>query len=422
MKHLKSAALLLAACLVLSSCGSTVSDSSTGKETATTSSSTVEVTQSSTESTSSDESSVSTETSSTASEETQTTKTVEIPEIADNSKDFAKNLKLGWNMGNTLDATAGSGMDTETSWGQPKVTKELIEYVKEVGFTSIRIPVSWSKHIDMDYNIDEEWMDRVNEIVDWALDAGLFVIVNSHHDNSFYYPTEEKLANGERYMERIWSQIAERFKDYDEHLIFEAMNEPRLEGTSKEWWFMQDDPEGIESIEVIGKLDQKFVDVVRAAGGYNETRYLLVCSNAANPENSLNDAFTVPTDPANHILISIHAYTPYDFAMNKNGYDNWVSSEHENEFEFMSKLNMKFILKGYGVVITEFGATSKSNDADRITWAKDYTRTAKKYGISCFIWDNGAHGSGEEQFGMIDRDNLTLYYPDLFDAYHLFYK
>lgn len=415
MKHIKLAAVLMAASLVLTSCGSTVSETtSTGKETASTSETTVEST------TSSAESSVSEETS--VSEVIEEKEPFEIPEIADTPKQFARNLKIGWNLGNTLDATNGSGLDTETSWGNPKATKELIEYVREIGFNTIRIPVSWSKHIDSENQIDKEWMERVTEVVDWALDAGLFVILNSHHDNTKYFPSEAHYEKSEKYIADIWSQIAENFKDYDEHLIFEAMNEPRLEGTDKEWWFSPDDAEGIESIKVICKLEQKFVDVVRAAGGYNESRYLLVCSNAASPENALNDAFTPPTDPAERILISIHAYTPYDFAMNASGYSNWVSADHEREFEFMANLNMKFILKGYGVVITEFGASSKKNDEDRIKWAKDYIRSAQKYGISVVIWDNGVKGNGAEKFGLIDRNNLSLYYPEVVDGYLLLYK
>ena len=114
-------------------------------------------------------------------------------DIADNSVDFVKNMKLGWNLGNTLDAT-GSGMSSETSWGQPKTTKELIDFVKGSGFTTIRIPVSWSNHVDENNNIDGEWMDRVNEVVDYAIDDGLYVILNSHHDNDRYYPTSEKYA------------------------------------------------------------------------------------------------------------------------------------------------------------------------------------------------------------------------------------
>lgn len=338
-------------------------------------------------------------------------------EVADNAIDFVKSLKLGWNIGNTLDATAGSGLSSETSWGQPTITPELLDYVAEAGFTSVRIPVSWGKHTDENYNIDPEWMARVTEVVNYALDSGLYVILNSHHDCDYYYPSEEKLDNSEKFIATLWKQIAENFKDYDERLVFESMNEPRLTGTNKEWWFADNDAEGVASIQCIVKLNQVFVDTVRATGGVNATRYLMVPSNAASAGNALNSAFTMPTDPAGtgRLIVSIHAYTPYDFAMNKNGYSNW-NEKREKEFNFMDQLNDKFIANGYGVVIGEFGATNKDNLDDRIAWAKAYTEKAAGLGISCFLWDNAGIKVGEENFGMIDRRNYSLFFPKLLDA------
>ena len=336
--------------------------------------------------------------------------------VADNAIDFVKSLKLGWNVGNTLDAVGSADLSSETSWGQPKVTPELMDYLKEAGFTSVRIPVSWGRHTDGNYTIDPEWMSRVTEAVDYALDNGLYVILNSHHDCDFYYPTEEKYENSERYIKTLWKQIAENFKDYDERLVFESMNEPRLTGTNKEWWFRDNDPEGVASIEVICKLNQVFVDTVRATGGTNSTRYLMVPSNAAAPQNALNSAFTMPSDPAGEgrLIVSVHAYSPYDFAMNKKGYNEWDGSK-VNELYFMDQLSEKFIKNGYGVVIGEFGATNKNNLEDRVEWAKCYTEKARQFSISCFLWDNGGIKSGEENFGMINRRDLWVYYPELLE-------
>ena len=332
--------------------------------------------------------------------------------ITDDPVEFAANLKMGWNLGNTLDAIAANDLSSETSWGQPLVTKEQIDYIKEAGFTAIRIPVSWSNHVGVGYVIDEEWMDRVNEVVDYAWDAGLYVIINSHHDCEMYYPTDEKYEFASMYIEKIWSQIAERFADYDERLIFESMNEPRLKGTSKEWWFMPNDKDGLESIRVIQDLNQLFVDTVRSSGGYNKTRYLMVPSNAASAGNALSSAFRMPEDKAGRLIVSIHAYTPYDFAMNGNGYSDWDEAK-KTELSFMDDLDQKFIQNGYGVVIGEFGATNKDNLDDRIRWADDFTKKAASLGISCFWWDNGCTEVGEENFGMIDRENLSVYYPEI---------
>lgn len=344
------------------------------------------------------------------------------PVLADNSVDYAANMKLGWNLGNTLDAIGGSGLDSEVAWGQPYTTKELIQFVKDSGFDSIRIPVSWGQHTDDNYQIDGEWMARVKEIVQWAYDSGLYIILNSHHDNDFYYPTEEHYEKSEEYIKAIWAQIAEEFKDFDEQLIFESMNEPRLAGTNKEWWFNDSDPEGVESIQVISKLNQVFVDTVRATGGNNATRFLMVPSNAAAVQNALNSAFTLPNDTAeNRIILSVHAYTPYDFAMNfSGGTAEWTRSG-KSQLSFMDNLNEKFIQNGVGVVIGEFGATNKGNDEARVEWAKDYVGKAKDLGIACVLWDNGGIKVGDENFGMIDRTMLTIYFPQLLqtmvDAY-----
>lgn len=334
-------------------------------------------------------------------------------DIADNSVDFVKNMKLGWNLGNTLDAT-GSGMSSETSWGQPKATKELVDFVKESGFTTIRIPVSWSNHVDENNNIDEEWMNRVNEVVDYAIDDGLYVILNSHHDNDRYYPTSENYENASKYLTDIWKQIAERFANYDEQLVFEGMNEPRLANTNKEWWFADNDKDGVDSIETVSKLDQDFVDTVRAAGGFNETRYLMVPSNRADAWTAMHKSFTLPTDPANRLIVSVHAYSPYDFAMNENGYKEWDGSKI-GDLSFIDSLKSTYIDKGVGVVIGEFGATNKDNLEDRVRWADDYTKKAAEAGICCVWWDNGGTKVGTENFGLIDRIGRKIYYPEILD-------
>lgn len=337
-------------------------------------------------------------------------------EYANEALEFAANLKLGWNLGNTLDATGSGGLYSETSWGQPKATAELMQFVKDSGFTSVRIPVSWAMHMDSPDTINPEWMARVTEVVDYALDADLYVIINSHHDDYSYYPSEENIDAAKAYLKTVWTQICENFKDYDERFIFEAMNEPRLADTDIEWWFDANDERGCKAIEQICILDQLFVDTVRESGGNNATRYIMISSYAASIDFTIHKSFTLPTDPAEHMMVSIHAYTPYDFTMNKNGYDEWTGSKN-NELNFIYKLNANFNTKGIPVVIGEFGATNKNNLESRVAWAKEYTKRAAENGIPCFVWDNGGTSVGEENFGLIDRKNLKIYYPELLDAY-----
>ena len=338
-------------------------------------------------------------------------------EIPSSAVEMAACMKLGWNLGNTLDATGEEGLDSEISWGQPYVTKQQFEFVKESGFTTIRIPVSWSNHVDANNRIDAKWMARVKQIVDYALDCGFYIIINSHHDCDKYYPTEEKFESSSKYLKDIWTQIADTFADYDESLIFESMNEPRLKDTGKEWWFQSSDKDGTAAIETIVKLNQVFVDTIRENGkGYNGTRFLMVPSYAASADFALHKSFEMPTDKVSGKLIaSIHAYTPYDFTMNKNGYKEWDGSK-KNELNFMNKLDKKFTQNGYGVVIGEFGATNKNNLDDRVAWAKDYTSLAASLGIPCILWDNGGIHIGEENFGMINRRELFVYFPELLDA------
>lgn len=335
-----------------------------------------------------------------------------------NAVEFAPKMEFGWNLGNTLDANSKTGLESETCWNQPKATQELFDYVKEVGFTSVRIPVSWGNHVDENYQIDEAWMTRVKEVVDYAYNQGMFVIINSHHDNDYYYPSDENYDNAKKYITTIWTQIAEEFKDYDAHLVFESMNEPRLSGTDIEWWFAMSDPEGKKAILNICKLNQDFVDTVRATGGNNATRFLLVPSYAANPDFAHFKEFTMPTDTVEgKLMLSVHAYTPYDFAGNGKGYSDWDGSKNFEFNNFMGKLKAMFINEGYGVVIGEFGATNKGNDKARQTWAKGYTQKAASFGISYFVWDNGGTDVGEENFGVINREKLFLDYPELFAAY-----
>lgn len=339
--------------------------------------------------------------------------------IADNAVEFAANMQMGWNLGNTLDATDGSGLGSETSWGQPTATKELIYLIKGLGFSTIRIPTSWHNHMK-DGVIDSAWMDRVQQVVDWSMEAGLYVILNSHHDNvknKGYYPTEEYKESSKEFLTNVWTQVAERFKDYDEHLVFESMNEPRLRDTGKEWWFDANDAEGIACIKTVMEYNQLFVNIVRSSGGYNETRFLMVPSAIASPDNALNSNFEMPKDTIdNHLILSVHAYTPYNFAMNANGYSNW-SNDKNGELGFIKNLNTTFVKEGYGVCIGEFGATNKDNLKARCDWAKSYTARCKQYKLSCVLWDNGSTGIGEENFGMINRTGLAVYFPELLDAY-----
>ena len=158
-------------------------------------------------------------------------------EIRDiSSFDLVKELKVGWNLGNTLDATGGEGVESETSWqsNDIKTSKDMVKVVKDAGFNVLRVPTTWGNHVDENFVIDEAWLNRVQEVVDYGIDNDMFVILNIHHEE-WHFPSEEKQEEGKEKLIKIWTQISERFKGYDEHLIFEGLNEPRQKGTAIEW-------------------------------------------------------------------------------------------------------------------------------------------------------------------------------------------
>ena len=383
----------------------------------------------------------------TAEEESSEEAVIVIPELSipeqtipdTESMRFVRSLGIGFNVGNTFDAyvdgVLADEMTTETSWVHEKLTKEVLQAYHQAGFTSVRIPVSWHNHVSADYTISEKWLARVKEAVDWALEDGMYVILNIHHDNhpeaNAFYPDSEHLEQSKQYVGRIWEQLAQAFSDYDERLIFEGLNEPRLVGTDIEWSVSSNNAASNDAIQCINELNQLFVDTVRASGGNNETRYLLVPGYAGSPDGVLSKLFTVPTDPSdpegeNHrIMLEIHAYTPYDFTL-KPGGGSFFSAEMKvctKDIDwFMDKLYSTYVSKGVPVVIDEFGAVSrlnkegKPNVQDRVDYSAYYTAAARSRGMSCFVWDNSASEGDGELFGLYSRSGKYFIFPEIVEA------
>ena len=346
-----------------------------------------------------------------------------------------EDMGLGWNLGNSLDATGGSGLDTETSWSNPKTTQALIDKVKSLGFNTVRVPVSWGKHVSGDnYTIDSAWLARVKEVVDYCYKNDMYVILNIHHDTKSsesasgagYYPRSSAYSSSEKFVTSVWSQAAEYFKDYDYHLIFETLNEPRLIGTGYEWWFNKwSIPSEVkDAIDCINKLNQKAVDTIRNTGSNNRGRLIMCPGYDASIDGATVSGFKLPTDISgnkNRIAVSVHAYSPYNFAMNVgSGSTSTYTSSIKSELrDLFSTLKSNFRDKGIPVVIGEFGSTDKNNTAERVKWATDYTALAKKNNIPCVLWDNNAfavyNGNNivlnSEYHGYINRKNNTVTSP-----------
>lgn len=321
------------------------------------------------------------------------------------------NMKVGWNLGNTLDSygewielwTSNKPSDYETAWGNPITTRAMIARFREVGFNAIRVPVTWDQHIDADNNVEEAWMQRVEEVVGYVLDEGMYCILNVHHDTGTEGWLQADLSNygsiSMRYR-KLWDQIANRFNKYDKHLIFESYNEM----LDKQGRWTETNADGYKAQNA---LLQDFVEVVRGTGGNNRYRNLSINTySAAHSPLTLN-SFIVPDDVVEDRLIAqVHVYSPYDFALNENSPVKLFTSQGEQEIsDIMERLDQRFITKGIPVIIGEFGAMDKDNMPERVKHAAYLVNEAAKYGIVCFHW-----------MGLLDRNTLEWAEPELVEV------
>ena len=338
-------------------------------------------------------------------------------------------MGFGWNLGNTLDAHNGNspneGLSSETSWGNPKTTASMIQNIAKKGFKTIRVPVTWHNHlIDNSYTIDPNWMKRVKEVVDLCIANGLYVILNTHHDQADYgvsygkgyYPTSNQLAESERFLLNVWSQIVLAFNNgYDQHLIFEALNEPRLKGQAQEWWY-NGNAECEEAIRSINEFNNLIHSVIRNSRGNNLYRFLMYTSGAAAFSYVTASTFTMPDDTAwspktKRLFVSVHMYSPYDFALNPDMGKNIFTDAYKNELESnFQALYSRFVKNGYYVVVGEMGACDKKNDAERIKWGQYFIERTRRLKMACVIWDNNVYNTNwnpEEKFGLFHREQGT---------------
>jgi endoglucanase len=357
---------------------------------------------------------------------------------------ISKEIGMGWNLGNTLDAFSDSirrhnqGLQSETSWGNPETTEEMIKTIAETGFKSIRIPVTWHNHlVDDSYTIDPEWMKRVKTIVNWGIKHGLYVILNSHHDiytdpknplvyGRGYYPTKRDIIESEKFIYNIWKQITTAFNNgYDHHLIFEGLNEPRLLGTEYEWWYKVGDPLCEEGASVLNEYMRLIVKAIRESGGNNEKRFIMVTPLAAGYQAAIESPFEFPHDSKYNginrkLILSVHMYAPYNLALNAD--KNYTKFEEGYKAELTDNfktLYQKYVENGRQVIIGEMGIVNKNNTKERLKWAEYYVSTARYYHLSSVLWDNGIWDvtSEGEIIGELHREELKWHIPELIDKY-----
>lgn len=345
--------------------------------------------------------------------------------------DITSQMVIGWNLGNSLDSTNDNlTMDSSPkkfamAWGNPEPTKELIEAVKNGGFNTIRIPTTWYQHLYLDestntYKIDAKWLAYVKQFVDYAYDMDMFVILNVHHENWVNVAkfTDETYNDASKKLNDIWSCLAETFKDYDQHLVFEGMNEPReTNNPSNSEWGDGD----ANSWNYINRLNKVFVDAVRGQGSsYNKERLLMLPGYHAGNSVSTVRAIEIPENSGN-VALSVHAYNPYFFCMDTSNMANHTypgasgyGSDYKTELQTMFNSYKSIIAeKNVPIVMGEFSASDFNNTDSRINWAKDYLSMAKDAGIPCVLWDNNVVADGNsdngEAHGYIYRLTNTWY-------------
>lgn len=330
-------------------------------------------------------------------------------------------LGAGWNMGNHLDSH-NDGVAGEMVWGNPRATQATFDAVKRAGFTSVRIPVTWLGHIGQapDYKIDENWMNRVAEVVGYAEKAGLNAIVNIHHDgsDSQHWVNIAAAAKSDsvntqvkRQLAAVWTQIANRFKNYGDFLMFEALNEIHDGG----WGWGENRKDGGKQYRVLNEWMQVFVDAVRATGGKNRNRWLGICGYCANPELTI-EHLVIPHDKAkNHLMISVHYYGPVEYSLECK-FSEWghtgaasKKAKHSNEDavkNIFQQLRSTFVDKGYPVYIGETGCSYRGNvhdEAFRKYFLEYIAKAAHDNGIAMMLWDNGLTEPGRESHGYINH-------------------
>ena len=305
-------------------------------------------------------------------------------------------LGIGWNLGNTFEATGGTPDDIysqEQSWGNPIVDEALINRVKAAGFTTIRIPVTWYRHVadDGQYTINPAFMNRIKEVVDLAYAEGMYVILNMHHEAWLNTSTLDKdYEKISVQFAGMWKQIAAAFAEYDQHLIFESMNEPRMTGTAVEWTGSK------AGSNAVNYLNQVFVDTIRTdAAGHNGERALMIPGYAASSSTTLLAAIQIPQwegKQAENIVISVHCYNPYDFCLSdKMTVFDPQNKAHTSSIDTVfSALQRLFLNNGIPVVMGETGATNTKNNTEaRENWAYYMGAKSSAYGVPICIWDNG---------------------------------
>lgn len=350
--------------------------------------------------------------------------------------ELAADMRVGWNLGNSLEACASSEEASETMWGNPKTTKSFIDAVKAAGFNTIRIPSAWSGYIEdqTNHKIKDSWLSRVGEVVDYCIDNDMYAILNIHWDGGWLEnnPTKEKQEEVNKKQKALWEQIAVYFRDYDDHLLFAGTNEVNLPSQNPT----------AENFEVQLSYNQTFVDAVRSTGGRNSWRTLVVQGFNTNIALAIENLVMSEDLTPNRMMAEIHYYDPWDYCGLESdeswgtvkyfwgkeaGYGDYgtISDWGQEDWvrEQFGLLKSHFVDKGYPVIMGEYGAIHRvygdSETQKRVDESRNYhlnyvTKIALQNGIVPIYWDNG--DTGEKGFGLFNRKTGEKAHPDSINA------
>ncbi|MET2715464.1 cellulase family glycosylhydrolase [Streptomyces harbinensis] len=297
-------------------------------------------------------------------------------------------MQPGWNLGNTLDAT---GPD-ETSWGNPRVTRAQLSAIRDQGFRSVRIPVTWSQHQGPapDHTIDPAQLARVTEVAGWALEEGLYVMVNVHHDS--WQWIMEMPSRPDAVLERFtatYEQIAAAFRDAPPELLLESVNEPFFEGSSGD----------AENAELLHRLNAAFVSVVRDSGGINATRPLVLSTLHASSEQERLDelaaSLAIIDDPA--LVATVHFYGYWPFSVNVAGHTRFDEVVRQDLTDTFDRVHDTFTARGVPVIVGEYGllgfdrSTETVQQGEKLKFFEFLGRYARQKQLTTMLWDNGQH-------------------------------
>jgi endoglucanase len=309
-------------------------------------------------------------------------------------------MGLGFNIGNNLDCWGG-----ETAWRNEKINRGFITALKNYGYKTIRLPITWADNLGCapEYNIKESWLTRIEEIVNWCLEDGLYIIINTHHDGhgrvkswiqnaaKNYPDNADNVKATKEQLAAVWKQIAKRFSDYPDYLILEAMNEIGFDTI----WNRKEGGQAAQKAEayrILNLLNQTFVDTVRSSGGLNGNRHLLIPGYWTDIENTCDPAFKMPSDTVNdRLILSVHYYTPWKFC-NGDTAEWGTTMEDINQLNILfNKLKETFIDKGIPVILGEYNVINNKlpNLENRVRWLNAVTIKCLDLGICPVLWDNG---------------------------------